>query len=203
MSVLVYTESEQGKFKKAALEAASYGKAVADAMGTTLVALTFNVGDASELGTYGVEKVLNINSVTAFNAKIYANAIKQAAEKEAATVVILSASADSRYIAPLVSVGLSAGYASNVVAAPSSLSPFVVKRSAFTNKAFCNTEISTAVKIVGVSNNSFGLVENMITAQQEEFSPSLATSATTVTSVDKASDKVTIADAEVVVSAGR
>jgi len=203
MSVLVYTESEQGKFKKAALEAASYGKAVADAMGTTLVALTFNVGDASELGTYGVEKVLNINSVTAFNAKIYANAIKQAAGKEAATVVILSASADSRYIAPLVSVGLSAGYASNVVAAPSSLSPFVVKRSAFTNKAFCNTEISTAVKIVGVSNNSFGLVENMITAQQEEFSPSLATSATTVTSVDKASDKVTIADAEVVVSAGR
>ena len=203
MSVLVYTESEQGKFKKAALEAASYGKAVADAMGTTLVALTFNVGDASELGTYGVEKVLNINSVTAFNAKIYANAIKQAAEKEAATVVILSASADSRYIAPLVSVGLSAGYASNVVAAPSSLSPFVVKRSVFTNKAFCNTEISTAVKIVGVSNNSFGLVENMITAQQEEFSPSLATSATTVTSVDKASDKVTIADAEVVVSAGR
>jgi electron transfer flavoprotein alpha subunit len=203
MSVLVYIESEQGKFKKAALEAASYGKAVADAMGTTLVALTFNVGDASELGTYGVEKVLNINSVTAFNAKIYANAIKQAAEKEAATVVILSASADSRYIAPLVSVGLSAGYASNVVAAPSSLSPFVVKRSAFTNKAFCNTEISTAVKIVGVSNNSFGLVENMITAQQEEFSPSLATSATTVTSVDKASDKVTIADAEVVVSAGR
>ena len=203
MSVLVYTESEQGKFKKAALEAASYGKAVADAMGTTLVALTFNVGDASELGTYGVEKVLNINSVTAFNAKIYADAIKQAAEKEAATVVILNASADSRYIAPLVSVGLSAGYASNVVAAPSSLSPFVVKRSAFTNKAFCNTEISTAVKIVGVSNNSFGLVENMITAQQEEFSPSLATSATTVTSVDKASDKVTIADAEVVVSAGR
>ncbi|MDG1374106.1 MAG: electron transfer flavoprotein subunit alpha/FixB family protein [Flavobacteriaceae bacterium] len=203
MSVLVYTESEQGKFKKAALEAASYGKVVADAMGTTLVALTFNVGDASELGTYGVEKVLNINSVTAFNAKIYANAIKQAAEKEAATVVILSASADSRYIAPLVSVGLSAGYASNVVAAPSSLSPFVVKRSAFTNKAFCNTEISTAIKIVGVSNNSFGLVENMITAQQEEFSPSLATSATTVTSVDKASDKVTIADAEVVVSAGR
>ena len=203
MSVLVYTESEQGKFKKAALEAASYGKAVADAMGTTLVALTFNVGDASELGTYGVEKVLNINSVTAFNAKIYADAIKQAAEKEAATVVILNASADSRYIAPLVSVGISAGYASNVVAAPSSLSPFVVKRSAFTNKAFCNTEISTAVKIVGVSNNSFGLVENMTTAQQEEFSPSLATSSTTVTSVDKASDKVTIADAEVVVSAGR
>ena len=203
MSVLVYTESDQGNFKKAALEAASYGKAVAEAMGTNLVALTFNASEASELGTYGVEKVLNINSVNAFNAKIYADAIKQASEKEGATVVILSASADSRYIAPLLAVGLKAGYASNVVEAPLSLSPFVVKRTAFTNKAFCNTEISTAVKIVGVSNNSFGLVENSTTAQLEDFSPNLITSATNVTSIDKASDKVTIADAEVVVSAGR
>jgi electron transfer flavoprotein alpha subunit len=203
MSVLVYTESDQGNFKKAALEAASYGKAVAEAMGTNLVALTFNANDASELGTYGVEKVLNINAVSAFNAKIYADAIKQATEKEAATVVILSASADSRYIAPLLAVGLKAGYASNVVAAPSSLNPFVVKRTAFTNKAFCNTEISTIIKIVGVSNNSFGLVENTTTAQMEDFSPSLVISSTSVTSVDKASDKVSIADAEVVVSAGR
>jgi len=203
MSVLVYTESDQGKFKKAALEAASYGKAVAEAMGTNIVALTFNANDASELGTYGVEKVLNVNTVSVFNAKIYADIIRQASEKEAATVVILSASADSRYIAPLLAVGLKAGYASNVVAAPSSLSPFVVKRTAFTNKAFCNTEISTAVKIIGVSNNSFGLVENMTTTQLEDFSPSLVSSSTKVTSVDKASDKVSIADAEVVVSAGR
>ena len=203
MSVLVYTEFDQGNFKKAALEAASYGKAVAEAMGTNLVALTFNANDASELGTYGVEKVLNINAVSAFNAKIYADAIKQATEKEAATVVILSASADSRYIAPLLAVGLKAGYASNVVAAPSSLNPFVVKRTAFTNKAFCNTEISTTIKIVGVSNNSFGLAENTTTAQMEDFSPSLVSSSTSVTSGDKASDKVSIADAEVVVSAGR
>ena len=203
MPVLVYTESEQGNFKKAALEAASYGKAVADAMGTTLIALTFKVSDASELGKYGVDKVLNINSTTTFNAKIYADAIKQAAEKESATVVILSASADSRYLAPLVSVGLSAGYVPNVVAAPSSISPFTVKRTAFTNKAFCNTEISTAIKVIGVSNNSFGLVEHSAAAQIEAFSPSLVSSSTSVTSTDKASDKVTIADAEIVVSAGR
>ena len=63
--------------------------------------------------------------------------------------------------------------------------------------------MSTAIKIIGVSNNSFGLIENKAAAHIEEFSPSLATSSTSVTSTDKASDKVTIADAEVVVSAGR
>ena len=39
MSVLVYTESEQGTFKKTAFEVASYAKAVADQMGTTVTAI--------------------------------------------------------------------------------------------------------------------------------------------------------------------
>ena len=203
MSVLVYTESDQGNFKKTALEAASYGKAVADAMGTTLTAVTFKVNNASKLGEYGVDKVLNIESVNEFNAKIYADVIKQAAEKENTSVVILSASADSKYIAPLLAVGLKAGYVPNVIETPSKLSPFTVKRTAFTNKAFCDTEISTNIKIVGVSNNSFGIIEKASDAQMEVFLPNLAESTTTVSSVDKANDKITIADAEIVVSAGR
>jgi electron transfer flavoprotein alpha subunit len=203
MSVLVYTESDQGNFKKTALEAASYGKAVADAMGTTLTAVTFKVNNASKLGEYGVDKVLNIESINEFNAKIYADVIKQAAEKENTSVVILSASADSKYIAPLLAVGLKAGYVPNVIETPSKLSPFTVKRTAFTNKAFCDTEISTNIKIVGVSNNSFGMIEKASDAQMEVFFPNLAKSTTTVSSVDKANDKITIADAEIVVSAGR
>ena len=203
MSVLVYTESDKGILKKAALEAASYGKAIADTMGTSLIAITFKVSDASKLGNYGVDKVLNIESVDEFNAFIYADAIKQAVEKENSTLIVLSSSADSKYIAPLLAIGLNAGYVPNVVETPSNLNPFTVKRTAFTNKAYCNTEILTAVKIVGVSNNSFGLIENTGAAQIEAFSPILAESSTSVTSVDKANDKVTIADAEVVVSAGR
>ena len=163
----------------------------------------FKANDASKLKEYGVDKVLNIESINDFNAIIYADAIKQAAEKENTTVVILSASADSKYIAPLLAINLNAGYVSNVVTTPSSLNPFTVKHTAFTNKAFCNTEISTTIKIVGVSNNSFGLVEKTASAQMEVFSPILAESSTIVTSIDKANDKVTIADAEVVVSAGR
>ena len=50
MSVLVYTKSDQGKFKKTALEVASYAKAVADQLGTTVTAITINAGDTSELG---------------------------------------------------------------------------------------------------------------------------------------------------------
>jgi len=203
MSVLVYTESNQGTFKKAAFEVASYAKAVASQMGTTVTAVTFNASDASELSNYGVDKILNITNTSEFNAKVYADALKQAAEKVEAKVVIVSSSADSKYLAPLLAVELHAGYASNVVEVPTSISPFAVKRTAFTNKAFNITEINTDVKVVGVSSNSYGLIENSGSATVEDFSPNLKTSNTKVQSIDKASDKVSIADADIVVSGGR
>jgi len=205
MSVLVYTESDQGKFKKVAFEVASYAKAVANQLGTTVTALTVNVSDTSPLGTYGVDKVLSVSNpeLDSFNAKIFADVLKQAADKENTKVVIVSSSANSKYLAPLLAVALHAGYASNVVETPSSTSPFTVKRTAFTNKAFEFVQINTDVKIVGVSNNSFGLVESASSASVEAFSPNLVKSGIKVESVDKVSGKVTIADADIVVSAGR
>ncbi|NER18843.1 electron transfer flavoprotein subunit alpha/FixB family protein [Spongiivirga citrea] len=207
MSVLVYTETENGVFKKAAFEVASYAKAVANTLGTTVTAVAFNANSTGDLAAYGADKVLNIKNdqLSDFNAKAYANAIKQAAQKEDAKVVIISSSADSKFLAGLLAIGLNAGYASNVVSAPESASPFTVKRTAFTNKAFSFTEINTDVKLIGLSKNAFGLVEASGAAAEEAFEPSVADSdfGVKTTSVDKATDKVTIADAEVVVSAGR
>ena len=203
MSVLIYAETEGGKVKKVAFEVASYGKAVADQMGCEVVAVSYNASDADVLGNYGITKVMNIACEGNFDAKIYASGIQQAAEQIGAKVVVVSSSADSRYLTPLVAVGLSAGYATNVVSAPSSLAPFTVKRSVFTNKAFTTSEISSDLKIIGVSNNAFGSIENSVSCTVEAFEANLASSTVTVESVDKATDKVTIADAEVVVSGGR
>lgn len=50
MSVLVYTESLKGKFKKNAFEVASYAYKVAQDMGTTVTAVTFNAEDDASLG---------------------------------------------------------------------------------------------------------------------------------------------------------
>ncbi len=205
MSVLVYTESEKGSLKKIAFEVASYGKAVADQLGTTLTAITINADDTSELGNYGVDKVLKVtqSDLETFNAKAYAAAIQQAAEKEGTKVVVLSSSVNSKYLAPLLAINLNAGYASNVLEAPSSTSPFIVKRTAFTNKAYEMFQINTEVKLLGVSKNTFGLHENKAEATSEDFSISLPELDVHVESVDKASNKVSIADAEIVVSAGR
>jgi len=205
MSVLVYAESSEGKFKKVALEATSYGKNIAEQLGTNLVVLTINVDDSSELNTYGAEKVLSVknDALQSLDSKVVADIIKQSAEKENATVVIIDSNANGIALAPIVAVNLNAGLASNTVALPSSTSPFTVKRKAFSSKGFNFTEIKTDVKVIGLAKNSFGLVENSVSTSTEDFSPSLIESGVKSTSIDKTTGIVTIADAEIVVSAGR
>ena len=207
MSILLYAESAEGKFKKVALELASYAKKVADSMGTTVTALTVNATDVSELSKYGVDKVIKVSDskLTGFSAKAYSNIIQQVAKKEGSKLVLLSSSTDSLYLAPLVAVSLQAGFASNVIGLPVSTSPFQVKRTAFSNKAFNITEINTDVKVISLSKNSYGVVENASTLTEEDFNPSLADSdfGIKIETVEKSSGKVTIADADIVVSAGR
>lgn len=207
MSVLIYAESNEGKFKKTTLELASYAKKVAESLGTTVTAVTINTEDVAELGKYGVDKILKVSQpqLDKFNAKAYADVIKQAAEKEGSKVVVLTSTTNSLYAAPIVAVNLDAGYASNVVALPVSTSPFQVKRNAFSNKAFDVTEITSDTKVLALAKNSFGVVEASGAAATEDFNPSLndADFGVKVENIEKVTGKVTIADAEVVVSGGR
>ncbi len=207
MSVLIYTESENGTFKKNAFEVASYAYAVAKELNTTVTAISFNAEENESLGKYGVSKVLNVSNdqLKTFNAKAYANIIAKAIEKENASVIIVSSSTDTKYLTPLLAGKLKAGYTPNVIAAPESISPFIVKRTAFSNKGFAYTEIKADTKIIGVSNNSYGIHENDTSIAVEDFNstPSEADFSTKSTEIDKVVGKATIADADIVVSGGR
>nr|WP_314840393.1 electron transfer flavoprotein subunit alpha/FixB family protein [uncultured Flavobacterium sp.] len=207
MSILIYAEYAEGKFKKVAFELASYAKKVAETLGTTVTAVTVNASDVSELAKYGVDKVLKVNNdkLSGFTAKAYADVIKQAAQQEGSKLVLLSSTTDSIYLSSLVAVALEAGFASNVVGLPVSTSPFQVKRTAFSNKAFNITQIDTDVKILGLAKNSYGIFENAVSATEVDFNPAIGENdfGVKVESVEKGSGKVSIADADIVVSAGR
>ena len=207
MSVLVYTESENGKFKKASFELAAYAKAIADKMGSEVTALTINNDDPSAIGEYGIGKTLDVKNdqLEKFNAEVYANVVAQAAKKIDAKIVVVSQSANACYMAPMLAVELEAGYASNAVDVPDTTNGFTVKRTAFTNKAFNHTDISSEVKLIGLSTNAFGAEKHEVDVNSEGFSPELADELfkVNVEEVDKNTDKVSIADAEVVVSGGR
>ena len=207
MSVLVYTESEEGKFKKIAFEAVSYAKGIANILGTSVIAVSINGNQTDQLGKYGASKVLNVSSdkLENFNASAYADVIAQAAEKEAANIVVISSSANCKYLAPLLAINMEAGYVPNAIELPSSVAPFKIKSNVFSNKAFANSEITTEKKLIGLAKNAFGVVENETSPIQENFSPVIAEDDlhTKVTSLEKSNDKISIADADIVVSGGR
>ncbi len=207
MPVLVYTETLNGKFKKNAFEAASYASALAQETGDTVTAVAINADNCDALGQYGVTNVLHYSNdaLNTFNAKAYARVIAEAAAQENAGTIIVSSSTDTKYMASILAAKLKAGYVPNVVAAPLSTEPMVVKRMTFSNKGFAHTQINTDTKIIGVSNNSFGLVENQQTVNVSDFSPSMGDGDFNVKSesVERVTGKVTIADADIVVSGGR
>jgi len=205
MPVITYIESSNGKIKKNGLELASYSSELAKLLNTTAIALTVNVSDCSELGNYGISKVLKISndSLKEFNASTYADIITQAVNKTGANTIVVSSSLDSKYLAPILSANIEAAYINNVISLPSNLDPFTVKRTAFTNKAFSDTSSNSEKVIVGLSNNSFGLIENSISIDEEIFEVSISNSNLSVESSEKVSGKISIADADIVVSAGR
>ena len=205
MSVIIYAESENGKIKKSAFELASYGYEIASAMNVPLIAVTFNQDEVESLGTYGIEKVIKFKgpSISNFTALQYAENIALIAKENEAKIIILSSSANAKYLAPKLSITLSAGYASNVIALPEKLQPLTVKRTCFTNKAFNFCSLNNEVNIVGLSNNSYEIKENPKSIEIIEKDSSSTETTLKVKKLEKSSGKVTIADADVVVSGGR
>ena len=205
MSVLAYVESSKGKIKKNAFEIVSYSSALAKQLGTDMVVLSINVEDNSELNKYGATKIIKVSSseLDNFDAQITSNVIAQVAKSISSSYVVVSSSVNSRYMTPLLAVELEAGYLSNVVELPSNLSPFTIKRTSFTNKAFCDATIESDIKIIGLSSNAFGMVENETNSSEENFIASILDKKIILKSTEKVSGKISIADADVVVSGGR
>jgi len=205
MPVITYIESSNGKIKKNGFELASYSCALAKLLNTSAVALTINASDTSELSNYGISQVLKVSDefLNEFNASIYADVIVQAVSKTESNTIVLSSSLDSKYLAPILSAKIEAAYINNVISLPTSLNPLTLKRTAFTNKAFSDTSSKSEKVIIGLSNNSFGLIENSVSLQEEVFAVSLSDSELSIESSEKVSGKISIADADIVVSAGR
>ena len=205
MAVLVYSESENGKLKKSAFETMSYAKALSEKIGSEVICVSFNCSDSELLIKYGADKIINIenSNLKEFTSKTYSNVITQIIDKKDISLVILSSSADAKYLGSYLAGITDSTYVSNIVELPESIDPFIVKRSCFTNKAFSSTEINGDLKILSISSNSYGAKENNGEGIIEKFEINEVNTTFKVSKIEKQSGNVTIADADVVVSAGR
>ena len=211
MPVLIYAENTEGRFKKAVLETVCYAKALADQLNTTIIALSIGAVAADELQNleiYGIKTVWNVsgNQQKKFADQAYASIIAEVAEKENADVIILSNSLSGRGLAARIAVKLQAGLADGATDLPdTSNGKFVVKKTAFSGRATALVELTSARKVISLNPNTFKLIENKVTAEVADFIPVKEASDFNilVKEILRSTEKVSLPDAERIVSAGK
>ncbi|MBU8882454.1 electron transfer flavoprotein subunit alpha [Flavobacteriaceae bacterium JJC] len=203
MAVFVYAENINGIYKKAAFEAVSYAKAVAEKMGEKVSAITVNPSDSSDLlYKYGADNVISIkdDGLKNFSAKAYAQAVNEVAN---GNIIVFPHTTDASSIAPMLAIMNNYSLITNVLEAPESISPFQVKRRAFSGKGFMHAKADAQGVIITVSQNAFGVKENPVAGTEEVKNLSVANEDTKVISHEQSSGKLDLKEAEIVVSAGR
>ena len=203
MSVLIYTDSNNGALTKNAFEAANYGGQLAQAAGTDAIAIvTGSASGLEELGKYGVSKVLHVADAALdnFDPQKIAHVMAEAASTTGADTIVFSHDYSGKSVAPRLSAKLDAGLVSGAIALPNGN---VVKKAVFSGKAFAEVEITTAAKIISVLPNSLDKVETGESATVEAFSLELPSSGITVKEIKKESTELSLTEADIVVSAGR
>lgn len=203
MAVFVYAENINGVYKKAAFEAVSYAKAIADQKGDTVTAISINPTDSPDLlYKYGAINVINVKDegLKNFSAKAYAQAVNEVAN---ADIIVFPHTTDASSVAPMLAVQKNYSLITNAIAAPESLSPFQVKRRAFSGKGFMHAKAEGEGVIVTVSQNAFGVKENPVSGSEEVKDLAVANEDTKVLSHEQSSGKLDLKEAEIVVSAGR
>jgi len=210
MSVLVYTENWDGKFKKLSFELVSYAAGLAKLTGTSVTAVSAGRVEDTELkklGDYGAAKIVNVNNdeLATLDSQAHASAIAEVASKEGSKVIILANNNTGKAIAPRLSVRLKAGVGSGVSRLPLSLNPFTVYKRSYSGNAFAHLVIISDIKILTLAQNSFDLVTTPNTAAIENVSVTVDGSIlkTVVKNVEKQTGKIVLTDADIVVSGGR
>jgi electron transfer flavoprotein alpha subunit len=206
--VLVYIDHQDNQIKKSTLEAISYGAAVAAQLGTEVHGLLLGTvtEDLSTLGQYNLKNIYQISdaSLSNFDAQVFVKTIAAAATKVGATTLIFSHNQTGKAVCAGVSALLKAGLVSGAIALPKTDAGFVVKKSVFSGKAFANVSISTAVKIIAISPNSYKIEGGAsATVTITPLDIPVTAGHVKITAVNKTSGEISLTEADIVVSGGR
>lgn len=204
MSVIVYAETSENQFKKSTLEALSFAGQTAEKLGLPVVAVVIgNSNNPGELGKYGADEIIAAQYDGGFDAQVYSGILAEICKEKNGKIVVISNSYAGKSLSGRLAVKLQAGLATNVIGYPDTSNGFVVKRGVFSGKAFGYVNLTSEVKVLGITPNSFEIKEQQRAGTVSAINPGTVTSTVKVVSVNKVSGKIPLTEAEIVVSGGR
>ena len=208
MSILTIIENWDGNLKKTSFESISYGKQIADKLGSQLFVITFGGGGLEKIQSYGADKIFNISNINLEEDSniLIAKASAQVIQQYEVNTIIISHTNMGKSISPLLASTLDAGLITNAIEYPSNYEPLTVKCKAFSSKAYAKYQSKYLKNIISILPNSIGEINKKegggevieINADNQADNNKL-----TVKSRHKLSGKISLGDANIVVSAGR
>lgn len=207
MSVLIFIDHIDGHIKKASHEALSYGAKLAAQLGHTAEAVLLGTvnEDLTALGKHGVKKIHQVQdeNINQFDSQVYTKVLAQVAEKTGAKVIVFSNNSSGKSIAPRVAVRLKAGLISGATALPDTANGFTVRKNVFSGKAFATVTLNSDIKVISLNVNAYTILQGEGIAEVVPFNATIETPKVKTVDSTKTSGKVTLTEADVVVSAGR
>lgn len=210
MTILIFAEQRDGKFKKSSFETVRAARGIADQLGASCVALVAGAGVeaiAGQLGAYGAQRVLAVDQpdLLQHSNTAIAKVIATVAREEGATLVFLPASAMGKDVAPRVAANLGAGLASDCVALTVEGGDIVATRPVYAGKALLDVKVKTPVKMYTLRPNVFTATAGPETATVERRSVMLGPGdfLSRVTATRVGSGRPDVTEADIIVSGGR
>jgi len=161
---LAYIEIRENEIKKSSLEALSEAKRKADEMGKEVAAalIGYNLEDmASKVFPYGASKVYLLENrlLSQYSPEGYAQALSLLVEEAKPEVIVLSATAMGKDLAPRLAAKLNVSLATDCTqtAAKEGMMEFV--RPIYAGKAFLALRLNSSPQIATLRPNVFPLVE--------------------------------------------
>jgi electron transfer flavoprotein alpha subunit len=206
--ILVFCELKEGQLRKPSAEALSEGRRLADASGRQLGALFAGASctGAVEAARYGADLILTAEapSLASYSSDAYAGVLADAVKAKGATVLMAAATAVGKDVAPRAAARLGAGYASDVTGLSMVDGKLQAVRPVYAGKAFATTTFASSVQVATTRPNVFPAAEKPGAGAAESLPAPAGDFKSVVKEIlAKASGKVDLSEANVIVSGGR
>ena len=201
--VLVFTESKEGRLKKASREALTIGRKLAEAAGGDLVAFASDTASAEETGKYGVKKVF-VGGSAQYTTEAFAADLVQVAKDVQPAIVLFAGTSNGRDLAPRVAARLNVGVASDVDRLEWTDGKLRARRPVYSGKAFATVEVTGTPAIATTRPNAFPAEEAIGgAAEVVNVTSSAAERVKVVETKTPEAGELSIAEADIIVSGGR
>jgi len=209
--VLVLAESSGPAFRKAALEAVTEGRRLADLLRVSEIVLAIGNGlkdPTSELGKYGADKVILADdpSLAIFHPDYYRQIALEAIKRVNPSIILAAATSTGKDLAPRLAIHLDTAVASECTHLEMENGKLIATRPAYAGKVLLRVKVNSSPSIATLRPNVFTAREAVPgkkpTVEQIEFNR--PDSRMIVKEfVTQGAKKLDLTEASVIVSGGR